>query len=93
MDQWDQDYVDEEVEGHFEFQQDGKGSFHFGYMRGEIDHHVVTRDGKPCIEFSWDGSDEMEPEQGTGWAVVDDDELNGIITFHQDDQAAFKCRR
>ena len=73
MDQWDQDYVDEEVESYFEFQQDGKGAFHFGYMRGEIDYRVATRDGEPSIEFTWDGSDELEPEQGSGWAVVNDD--------------------
>ena len=93
MDQWDQDYIDEEVEGFFEFQPNGIGSFHFGYVRGEINYRAATRDGRPCIEFSWDGNDEMEPEQGDGWAIVDDDELNGIITFHQDDEAVFKCRR
>lgn len=31
MGQWDQDYVDEEVEGFIEFDRKGLGSFQFGY--------------------------------------------------------------
>lgn len=32
MDQWDQEFIDEEVEGYFNFQRNGVGSFHFGYF-------------------------------------------------------------
>jgi hypothetical protein len=93
MDQWDQEFIDEEVEGYFNFQRNGVGSFHFGYVRGEIDYRVATRDGKPCIEFTWDGNDEMDPAQGRGWAVVDGNELSGMIFFHQGDESEFKCQR
>jgi hypothetical protein len=93
MDQWDQDFVDAEVEGYFEFEPKGMGSFQFGYVWGQIDHRESTRDGKPHIEFTWDGNDEMDPAQGRGWAVVDGDELNGMIFFHQGDESEFKCRR
>ena len=37
MDQWDQDFVDEEVDGYFEFGSDNAGSFQFGYVQGTID--------------------------------------------------------
>jgi hypothetical protein len=33
---WDQD-VDEEEEGYFEFDDKGWGSFHFGYVHGNLD--------------------------------------------------------
>lgn len=93
MDGWDQDYVDEEVEGYFEFKPKGIGSFHFGYVRGQIDYRPTTRDGQPCIEFTWDGNDEMDPAQGRGWAMVDGGELSGMIFFHLGDESAFKASR
>jgi hypothetical protein len=52
MDLWDQDFVDEEVEGYFEFGSNNLGSFQFGYVQGQIDYRVGTRDGKPCVEFA-----------------------------------------
>ena len=64
MEAWDQDFVDEEVEGFFEFDRDGTGEFQFGYVQGEIDYQETERDGKPAIEFSWDGNDEMDPRRG-----------------------------
>ena len=36
MDQWDQDFVDAEVEGYFEFGLKNSGSFQFGYVQNEI---------------------------------------------------------
>lgn len=56
MEQWGQESVDEEVEGYFEFEPKGMGSFQFGYVRGQVDYRPSTRDGKPCIEFTWDGT-------------------------------------
>lgn len=44
MDQWDQDYVDEEVEGFIEFDSKGLGSFQFGYVQGQIDYRPANGD-------------------------------------------------
>ncbi len=93
MAQWDQDYVDEEVEGFFEFEADNRGSFQFGLVRGQVDYRLGDRDGTPVIEFSWEGNDEMDSVQGRGWAVTDGDELSGMILFHQGDDSAFKAKR
>ena len=93
MDQWDQDFVDEEVEGFFEFRNDGSGEFQFGYVRGEIDHRPSTRDGKSCVEFTWDGNDEMDPALGRGWAVIGGDEIMGEIFFHRGDESEFKAEK
>ena len=38
MEQWDQDFVDAEVEGFFEFAPNGNGEFQFGYVRCDIDY-------------------------------------------------------
>ncbi len=91
MDQWNQDFVDEEVEGFFEFARDGFGEFQFGLVRGEIDFRLGTRDNKPCIEFSWEGDDEMDAAQGRGWALLNGGELEGMIFFHRGDESAFRA--
>jgi hypothetical protein len=77
MDAWDQDFVDEEEEGYFEFTDKGRGEFHFGYVHGQMDCHLTTRDSVPAVEWTWDGNDEMDPAQGRGWAVIRGDELHG----------------
>ena len=93
MEMWSQDVVDAEVEGYFEFGTNRVGSFQFGYVSGSIDYKVGTRDGKPSIDWSWDGNDEMEPAQGRGWAVLKGDELHGMIFFHQGDDSGFVARK
>ncbi len=93
MEQWDQDFVDAEVEGFFEFRSNGLGEFQFGYVHGEIDYRQTTRDGKPAVEFSWEGNDELDPAQGRGWATLDGDELRGMIFFHLGDESEFQAKR
>jgi hypothetical protein len=91
MSTWDEDYINEEEEGYFELDKGG-GEFHFGYVHGEMDCRLSTRDGEPAVEWSWDGNDEMDPAQGRGWAVVKGDELHGMIFFHQGDDSEFVAK-
>lgn len=93
MEMWDQEFVDAEVEGYFEFRPSGQGRFQFGYVSGDIDYRDTIRDGKAGIEWSWDGRDEMDPAQGHGWAVMDSDAIHGIIAFHQGDESEFVAKR
>ncbi len=93
MEQWDQEFVDEEVEGFFAFELNGCGSFQFGYVRGQIDYRHSTRDGNPCLEFSWDGNDEMDPAQGRGWAIAEGEQLNGVLSFHLGDESTFRAAK
>jgi hypothetical protein len=93
MSAWDEDYIDEEEEGFFEFDEKGSGEFHFGYVQGQMDCRLTTRDGEPAVEWTWDGNDEMDPAQGRGWAVVKGDELHGMIFFHQGDDSEFVAKR
>jgi hypothetical protein len=93
MEQWGQDFVDAEVEGFFEFKADGTGDFQFGYVSGYLNYKEGVRDGKPSVEFDWDGSDEMDPAQGSGWAVSNGDKIEGNIHFHQGDDSKFKAEK
>ncbi len=93
MEPWDQEYIDEEEEGYFEFADKGQGDFHFGYVHGQMDCQLTTRDGLPAVEWTWDGNDEMDAVQGRGWAIVKDDELHGTIFFHNGDDSGFVAKR
>ncbi|MEZ6131156.1 MAG: hypothetical protein R3C59_20985 [Planctomycetaceae bacterium] len=93
MTEWDQDFVDEEVPGYFEFSKDGLGEFQFGYVRCGIDWRTTERAGQPAVEFSFDGMDEMTPTSGRGWAVLDGNTLDGMIFFHQGDESGFTAKQ
>ena len=75
MSAWDDEYINEEEEGFFEFDEKGGGELHFGYVHGHMDCKLTTREGAPAVEWTWDGNDEMDPAQGQGWAVVKGGEL------------------
>jgi hypothetical protein len=93
MTEWDRDFIDEEVRGYFEFDAKDSGDFQFGYVQGQIDYRLGERDGKPTVEFSWDGHDEMEAEQGRGWLVLDGDELKGMFYIHLGDESGIVLKR
>ena len=93
MDQWDQDFVDDEEEGYVEFNARDSGTFHFGYVHGNMDCQLTTRDGVPAVEWSWDGDDEAEPAHGRGWAVLGDNELHGNIFFHGGESSGFVAKK
>ena len=93
MSAWDQDFVDEEEEGYFEFDDRGSGEFHFGYVHGQMDCRPATRAGQPALEWTWDGNDEMDPAQDRGWAVVRGDELHGKIFFHGGGDSEFVAKK
>ena len=93
MSAWDEDYIDEEEEGYFEFDEAVSGEFHFGYVHGHMDCRPTTRDGEPAVEWTWEGNDEMDPAQGRGWAALKGDELHGMIFFNQGDDSGFVAKR
>jgi hypothetical protein len=93
MSVWDEDYINEEEEGFFEFDDKGSGEFHFGYVQGSMDCRLTTRDGEPAVEWTWDGNDEMDAAQGRGWAIVKGDELHGMIFFHGGDDSEFVAKK
>ena len=84
MEQWDQDFVDAEVEGYIRFDPDNGGEFQFGYVHGGLTWEHTKRGGKPAVEWTWEGSDEMDPADGRGWAVLqqEDGSLKGKLTLH-----------
>jgi hypothetical protein len=93
MEQWDQEFVDMETEGHFTFEKGENGTFQFGLVSGEIDYRVDMSGDLPKIEFSWDGHDEMDLAAGRGWAVQSGDTIMGRFYFHMGDDSDFIAKK
>ena len=81
MSAWDQEFVDEEEEGYFEFDQKGTGQFHFGCVHGQMDCRLTTRGVEQAVEWIWEGNDELDPAQGRGWSIARGDEQGLRITI------------
>lgn len=90
---WDVDYTEAELEPFIEFERSDTGQFHFGCVYGAMDCRVTQREGQAAVEFSWEGNDEGDHVFGRGWAVLDGDELNGMIFFHLGDESGFSAQR
>ncbi len=94
METWDRDFTDMEVPAYIKFEKNGAGAFQFGLVKGYIDHRATERDGKPAVEFSWEGFDEMDPVTGRGWAALNDDGgLEGNIFIHMGEESGFTAIR
>ncbi len=77
-----------------EFDDDGLGGLGFIVVTGELDCRDADRDGRPGVEFSWQGSDEGDDVSGRGWAALNPDgTLQGHIYFHLGDDSAFRAER
>lgn len=60
MEQWDQDFIDAEVEGYITFSKKRMGEFQFGYVHGYINYRPSNLKKGDTVEFSWEGNDEMD---------------------------------
>jgi hypothetical protein len=69
------------------------GEVQFGLTSGDIDYRITERSGQPAVEWTWEGRDEMDPCTGRGWAILEGDELHGMIFFHQGDESGFMAKR
>ena len=87
MDEWD-------AGGYIRIDPDGVGEFEFGYVWGEMTCEFTQREGRAAVEWSWEGSDEMHPVSGRGWAVLQDDgTLAGRLCFHSGDKSDFAATK
>ena len=100
MEKWDHTYLDVVEPAHITFGPTGdgdhaeSGTVVFGTTKGWLDCCSSVRDGKPCIEFSWEGHSNRDDACGRGWAVLEgDDALVGHIFIHCGEDSSFTSRR
>ncbi len=94
MDLWDIDAIDLLGPAFIELRADRTGSFRFIAVQGWMDCQDGQRDGRRCVEFTWDGDDDGDRASGRGWAVPEQDgSLRGHIYFHLGDDSGFRAIR
>jgi hypothetical protein len=94
MELWDADAINLVGPGFIQFGRDGLGRLGFIAVDGRLDWREVVRDGRPGVEFTWEGADEGDPVSGRGWAVLTgEDSLDGRIFFHLGDDSGFQAVR
>ena len=94
MENWEKKFIDLQVPAYIEFEPDGGGKFQFVMVRGFLDCYTGIREGRPLIEFSWLGFDEMDQACGRGWAMrLEDGSLKGHIFIHDSENSSFLASR
>jgi hypothetical protein len=89
---WDLENLDLVEPAFIEFGTDGMGRFGFIAVEAWMDCRQVERDGRPAVEFSWEGRDDCDPASGRGWAALQDDgSLCGRIYCHVGDDSGFRA--
>src|SRR4051812_1889916 len=92
MDLWDRDAINLVGPAIIEITADGRGSFRFIAVEGFIDARHVELQGRPAVEFSWDGYDEGDQVSGRGCARLDEDgSLLGHLFIHSGDDSGFRA--
>ena len=92
MELWEQEDVDLVGPGFIELDRDHRGSLGFIAVEGDVDWREASRDGRPGVEFSWEGHDDGDRASGRAWAVREDDgSLRGHIYFHLGDDSGFRA--
>lgn len=94
MEGWGEDSLNLLGPANITFDNDGLGSFQFVAVVGFMDCRFSRRDGRPLVEFSWQGHDDSDDACGRGWAIIKDDgKLGGRIFIHCADDSAFVAKR
>src|SRR4051812_34689609 len=93
-DLWDTDALDTMQLAFIKFDDESIGSFGMIVISAGIDCRFGTRDGKPLVEFTFDGDDDGHPCTGRAWAVIEGDgKLRGRIFIHLGDDSGFVAER
>jgi hypothetical protein len=77
----------------FSVKQDETGTLTFGAIEAEIDCRIERFADRERLSFSFAGFDEGDEVSGRGWAVVDENSMNGWFSFHLGDESTFKAER
>ena len=94
MDTWDVQAVDLLGQAFIQFGPRDDGRFRFVAVEGWMDCLSGQRDGRPCVEFTWEGRDDEDPASGRGWGTLEvDGTLRGHLYLHLADDSEFRAVR
>lgn len=94
---WSKDYFNMEVQAYIKINLNNWGEFQFGLVLGSFQDRVtddVDIEGAETFEFTWEGSDELEPAWGSGWIrLKEKDFAEGEFELEEGDTSTFLARR
>ncbi len=93
MELWDRDYIDIDGPGHITIRNGGLGEFQFGTVVATINYQIERRGVDERLEFTWEGTSEMDPASGRGWAELRANELRGRLFIHLGDDSGFTAKK
>lgn len=94
MEMWDEDYFNMETQAYVEIRPNNLGEFQFGLVSGSLDGYLESINDTTRFYFTWEGQDEMDEAQGSGWLeLVSSDEVAGLINLHFGDRSKFKAKK
>lgn len=94
MEMWAEDYVNMEVQAYIDIKKQNTGEFQFGLVSGYLDGEIVEFPDGNRFELTWDGNDECDPANGSGWVTLKDaNTLEGKIKIHHGDSSKFWASR
>jgi hypothetical protein len=94
MDLWNQEAFDLMGPAFFSFDGKRSGEFCFIAVEGWMECRHRERNGRPFVEFTWEGNDECDPASGRGWVALEaDGTLSGHIYFQHGDDSGFRAIR
>ncbi len=94
MSEWDQDYLNMEVQAFIRIDNKGTGEFQFGLVSGQIQGRFKKGTDGVTFDFNWEGSDEGEYVSGNGWIHYRDNEnAEGEVRFYSGEISLFKASK
>ncbi len=92
MEQWDQEYIDLMEPGYYLFDNKGMGEFVFGTVSGFIDCRYDDAEDTEKVEYSWEGTSDMDLVCGRGWfKLTENGQLYGRLFIHNSDDSWVKA--
>ena len=94
MSEWDNDYVNEEVQAFIRIEKSGSGEFHFGFVQGSMYGDFDKNIKGMIFDFTWEGNTECDNANGDGWMRINEDRTaEGEIRFHAGDKSKFWAKK
>jgi hypothetical protein len=94
MSEWDNDYVNEEVQAFIKIEKSGNGEFQFGLVQGSMSGDFKKEHEGIIYDFTWDGNDECDSANGDGWMkILSDGTAEGEIRFHMGENSKFLAKK
>lgn len=91
---WGRDSLDLVQPAFLRFDDNRLGQLGMIAIRADLDCRYGDRDGKPLVEFTFEGDDDGHSCHGRGWAILDADGLlRGRLHIHQGDDSGFVAER